>query len=170
MTENQTRFGKAAYPYIKLNAKQKEIFNFQKIAAILADYGYNCIKLADDWQGADFLAYHVNGEITLKVQLKSRLTINKKYCDKDIWIAFPYKQQHWYFIEHDLLVAKVGDKTGWLSTPSWKDRGGYSSISINAALLKSLAENRLNPVYGSFPLDGEENNAASAEPWQLPEL
>ena len=27
----------------KLNARQKENFNFQKIAAILADYGFNCI-------------------------------------------------------------------------------------------------------------------------------
>ena len=40
--------------YNNLNAKQKEIFNFQKVAAILADYGFNCIKLSDDWQGADF--------------------------------------------------------------------------------------------------------------------
>ena len=34
--------------YESLNAKQKEIFNFQKSAAMLADYGFNCIKLADD--------------------------------------------------------------------------------------------------------------------------
>jgi hypothetical protein len=37
--------------YAALNSRQREIFNFQKIAAILADYGFNCIKLADDWQG-----------------------------------------------------------------------------------------------------------------------
>ena len=56
--------------YADLSSKQKEIFNFQKIAGALADYGFNCIKLADDWQGADFLAYHKDGEQTLKVQLK----------------------------------------------------------------------------------------------------
>ena len=39
-----------------LNGKQKEIYNFQKSAALLADYGFNCIKLTDDWQGADCLA------------------------------------------------------------------------------------------------------------------
>jgi hypothetical protein len=33
----------------------------QKVAAILGDYGFNCIKLADDWQGADFLPYHKDG-------------------------------------------------------------------------------------------------------------
>ncbi|WP_166443093.1 hypothetical protein [Phragmitibacter flavus] len=51
--------------YKDLNAKQQEIYNFQKVAAILADYGFNCIKLADDWQGVDFLAYHVNGNDTI---------------------------------------------------------------------------------------------------------
>ena len=40
--------------YEELSGKQKEIFNFQKVAAQLADYGFNCIRLDDDWQGADF--------------------------------------------------------------------------------------------------------------------
>lgn len=31
--------------YDDLNAKQREIYNFQKLAAVLADYGFNCIKL-----------------------------------------------------------------------------------------------------------------------------
>ena len=30
--------------YRELNSKQKEIYNFQKVAARLADYGFNCIK------------------------------------------------------------------------------------------------------------------------------
>src|SRR5450432_159194 len=93
-------------PYGSLNAKQKEQFNFQKIAATLAEFGFNCIKLADDWMGADFLAYHVNKATTLKVQLKSRLAINGKYVGKDIWIAFPHKG-NWYLIEHDELVRKA---------------------------------------------------------------
>ena len=47
--------------YENLNARQKEVFNFHKIAAMLADYGFNCLKLTDDWQGADFLAYQMLG-------------------------------------------------------------------------------------------------------------
>jgi hypothetical protein len=138
--------------YDSLNARQKELFNFQKIAATLADYGYNCIKLADDWQGADFLAYHVNGTTTLKVQLKSRLTIDQKYHGKDIWMAFPHGD-YWYLIEHDRLVEKVGKQTDWLTSLSWKDKHGYSSVSINAGLLESLAKDRPGPVYGSVILD-----------------
>ena len=64
--------------YTDLNSKQKEVFNFQKVAGKLSNYGYNCIKLADDWQGADFLAYHKDGSGTLKVQLKARLALSKK--------------------------------------------------------------------------------------------
>jgi len=145
VTENCIRFEKV--PYNSLNARQKELFNFQKITATLADCGYNCIKLADDWQGADFLAYHINGKTTLKVQLKSRLTIDQKYSDKDIWMAFPYEGD-WYLIEHVHLVDKVGKHTKWLNSDSWKNKGGYSSTSINPDLLKSLAEDRLGPVYG----------------------
>ena len=45
--------------YDSLNAKQQEAYNFQKVSAVLADYGFNCIKLTDDWNGADFLACHM---------------------------------------------------------------------------------------------------------------
>ena len=38
--------------YESLNAKQKDIFDFQRSAAMLADYGFNSIKLANDWLGA----------------------------------------------------------------------------------------------------------------------
>jgi len=140
--------------YDKLNGRQKELFNFQKVAATFADYGFNCIKLADDWQGADFLAYHVDGITTLKVQLKPRIEIAKSYSGKDIWIAFLHKG-YWYLIEHDRLVHKVGENTGWLDTRSWKKpNGGYSYRSINPKLLDSLSENKLGPVYGTVLLDG----------------
>jgi frataxin-like iron-binding protein CyaY len=145
MTESCSRF--KGISYAELNARQKELFNFQKIAATLADFGFNCIKLADDWQGADFIAYHANDTTTLKVQLKSRLTIGQKYCGKEIWMAFPYGG-YWYLIEHDLLIEKVGRHTNWLNSDSWKIKHGYNSTSINPELLKSIAEDRLGPVYG----------------------
>jgi hypothetical protein len=157
MTENCSQF--EPIKYVELTAKQKELFNFQKIAAALAEYGYNCIKLADDWQGADFLAYHKDGANTLKVQLKSRVTIHAKYQGKGIWIAFPYENS-WYLIDHDRLVDKVREHTDWLETVAWKDNHGYHAAHINADLLKSLAEDRIKPVYG-FVLP-DENTVASS--------
>ena len=40
--------------YKSLNPRQQESYNFQKVAAALADYGFTAIRLSDDWRGADF--------------------------------------------------------------------------------------------------------------------
>jgi hypothetical protein len=72
--------------YDALNAKQKENYNFQKVSAVLADYGFVTFRLNDDWQGADFIALHVYGK-TLKVQLKSRLDFDKKYMGKELFAS-----------------------------------------------------------------------------------
>ena len=132
--------------YEGLNSRQKEIFNFQKVAGRLAEYGFNCIKLADDWQGADFLAYHKDGSSTLKVQLKSRATIDKKYQGKDLFLAFPIrkgKDEDWYLVNHDEFVAVVQEHTNWMSTDSWIEGGGYSSDSPSEKLVKELESCRL---------------------------
>jgi hypothetical protein len=39
--------------YNALNAKAKEMYNFQKVLAKLADYGFTTMWLNNDWQGAD---------------------------------------------------------------------------------------------------------------------
>ena len=72
----------AHVPYAELNSRQKENYNFHKVAARMADYGFNCLRLTDDWQGADFIACHIDGETFLKVQLKGRLVIDRKYQGK----------------------------------------------------------------------------------------
>lgn len=77
--------------YKSLNPRQQENYNFQKVSAILADYGFSTIRLSDDWQGADFIANHVDGETFLKVQLKGVLTVDAIYVKKDIYICFRKK-------------------------------------------------------------------------------
>ena len=124
--------------YSQLSGKQKEIHNFQKLAGLLADYGFNCIKLDDDWQGADFLAYHKDGHDTLKVQLKSRLTIAAKYRGKGLHVAFPLANG-WCVIEHDELVRLVGIHTGWLASASWVEGEEYSSAAPAQKLVGALA-------------------------------
>jgi len=128
--------------YAGLNSRQKEIFNFQKVAGLLADYGFNCIKLADDWQGADFLAYHIDGSKTLKVQLKSHLTIGKKYVGKALHMAFPVHRA-WYVSEHDALVDLVKKNTTWLTSESWRKRGSYSSENSGPRLVAALESSKL---------------------------
>lgn len=72
--------------YTELNSKQKENYNFHKVASALAEYGFNSLRLNDDWQGADFIA--INGDNMMKIQLKGRFTVDKKYINKEIYIVF----------------------------------------------------------------------------------
>lgn len=106
-----------------LNAPQKEIYNFQKIAARLADYGYNCMWLSDDWQGADFLACHLDGQTVLRVQLKGRMNIDKKYVGKGIHIAFR-RGDDCFVYPHDELLAHV-QSLGVMdeTSPTWSAKG-----------------------------------------------
>ena len=96
----------AKISYAGLNARQKENYNFHKVAARLADYGFNCLRLTDDWQGADFIASHVDGQTFLKVQLKGRMLIDKKYIGKGIHIAFPLNDDV-YLYPHDDVLAEI---------------------------------------------------------------
>lgn len=60
--------------YRMLNARQQENYSYYKVSAVLAECGFSTMRVSDDWQGADFIAQHIDGETFLKVQLKGRLS------------------------------------------------------------------------------------------------
>ena len=123
--------------YSDLNSRQKENYNFQKFSAILADYGFVTMRLSDDWQGADLIAQHINGELFLKVQLKGRLTFEKKYLGKDLYIAFQ-DNLDWYLLNHDDLLEEVLKKTNIGKTKSWVEGGGYSFPRLSQQIKEIL--------------------------------
>lgn len=133
----------------ELKPRQKEIYNFQKIASVLADYGFNCIKLTDDWESADFLAYHKDGKQTLKVQLKSDMSIHTKYMKKDLYVVFPI-DTIWYLILHDELVKIVGKVTNALHSKSWIEKGCFRWPRPSRKLCKKLSTFRLRAISNSF--------------------
>ncbi|AYF02361.1 hypothetical protein PY32053_02770 [Paracoccus yeei] len=108
-----------------LNAKQKEIYNFHKVAARLADYGYHSMWLSDDWQGADFLAVHVDGKTVLRVQLKSRLAIDKKYWGKDLHIAFRHGERVFVYPHDELVTWAIDRKHVGELTDAWDKKGQW---------------------------------------------
>jgi hypothetical protein len=107
--------------YNNLNAKAKEIYNYQKFSGVMADYGYTTMWLNNDWEGADFIAVHIDGETTLKIQLKGRFSFNKKYVGKNILVAF-IENENYYIYPHDeileILDFTKNDKT-WLEHGKW---------------------------------------------------
>lgn len=107
--------------YNQLNSKQKENYNFHKVASALADYGYDSMRLNNDWQGADFIA--VKNDEMLKVQLKGRFTVDKKYIDKEIYIAF-IENNVVKMYDHDEAVNMLPDNIKL--SDSWNKNGSYS--------------------------------------------
>ena len=134
----------ARISYSALNSRQQENFNYQKISAVLADYGFVTMRLSDDWQGADFIALNIDGETFLKVQLKGRLTFEKKYLGKGIYIAFQ-NGGVWYIFPHDELLKKVLLETKIGKTESWTVRGGYSFPRLSIKLKALLNSYRVVP-------------------------
>lgn len=129
--------------YSELNARQKENFNFQKLSAVLADYGFVTLRLSDDWQGADLIAQHIDGVTFLRVQLKGRLSFHKKYQGKDLWVAFN-EGDAWYLYPHDKLLTHVFQATSIGSTVSWSERGGYSWPRIPRQIRRPLSKYRIS--------------------------
>ena len=129
--------------YGTLNSRQKENFNFHKVAGKLADYGFNSLRLNDDWQGADFIACHIDGETFLKVQLKGRLTIDKKYIGKNIHIAFLH-DQNCYLYPHDQILSDIRSK-GVMKEDSerWAIHGGRSWPQPPSWALEMLLEYKI---------------------------
>ena len=128
--------------YADLNARQQENYNFAQLAALLAQYGYNCIKLSDDHNGADLIARHTDGS-NVDIQLKGRFTVDKKYLGKGLYIAFPY-QDTFYVYDHDLIVKQLEHAKIYLDTASWIDGGNYSVNKLtNKAVLEMLAPYKL---------------------------
>ena len=107
--------------YTSLNSREKENYNFHKVASALADYGYDSMRLNNDWQGADFIA--VKGDEMIKVQLKGRFTVDKKYIGKDIYMAF-LEDNIVRLYNHDKAVSVLND--GVLNSTSWVEKGAYS--------------------------------------------
>ncbi|POA97845.1 hypothetical protein C2134_14400 [Chromobacterium sinusclupearum] len=139
--------------YEQLNARQKENYNFQKLAAVLADYGFNCLRLTDDWKGADFIACHVDGQTFLRVQLKGRLSFDRKYQGKNIHMAFP-DGGHFYLYPHDDVLEKALVLGLMKGTDSWESEGAYHFPKLSQALLDLLRPYRLECV--PYPQDSDK--------------
>ena len=134
-----------AIHYSKLNSRQQETYNFHKVAGILADYGFTSIRLSDDWEGADFIAQHIDGSSFLKVQLKGRLSFNKKYLGKDLWICFIHENQVILY-PHDLALEKFSGEGRITNTAAWHDGGSYHFPYLGKEVLALIEEFRIRPV------------------------
>lgn len=128
--------------YQSLNARQREAYNFQKVSAVLADYGFVTIRLTSDWRGADFIAQHRDGSTFLKIQLKGRLAFYKKYVGRGLYVCFPDNGQ-WIVYPHDELLKRVLATSNVANTHAWKSGGGFSFSRVPRKFRKLLEPYRI---------------------------
>lgn len=130
----------ARVSYEKLNAKQQESYNYQKLSAKMAEYGFTTILLNDDWNGADFIALHANKESVIKVQLKGRLSFNRNYIGKNLYIAFR-EDNIWYLYPHDDVLEKFKKHSNNADIDrKWIEQGTYSSNKLSKWMKDMLSE------------------------------
>lgn len=110
-------------PFSQLKSRQQENYNFQKVAALPADYGFNCLRLPDDRQGADFIACHIDGQTFLEVQLKGRLCLDKEYVGKSIHVAFARGNDCFVYPHDELLALLRGNWALNEQSERWRDHG-----------------------------------------------
>lgn len=131
------RFTKVRYE--DLNARSQEMYNFQKVSAVLADYGFTTMWLNNDWQGADFIAVHADGSTDLRVQLKGRLSFARKYIGKDIYVCFMADGET-YLYPHDTVLKVVEAR---ISDEAWRSKGTWSSPALSRYFRDVLQEYKL---------------------------
>lgn len=120
--------------YKNLNARAKEMYNFQKVSAVLANYGYTTMWLNNDWQGADFIAVHIDGTTDLKIQLKGRLAFDKKYIGKNIYMCF-IENEITYIYPHDEFLEELAFQN---TDNTWLQHGRWSMPKLTKAKHKLM--------------------------------
>lgn len=129
--------------YKELTNKEKELYNYNRLAAVLAKYGMECHWIINDTNGADIVAYRAprkaedSHTMTLKIQLKSRFSYNKKYNQEDLYIAFP-DGDDWYLIPQESISedkSLIPEK--WRTCESWES-GNYHVAQLSKDMKTKL--------------------------------
>jgi len=135
--------------YESLKKKQREIYNFQRVSAVFAEYGYSITPLRDDIEFADFVAVpFIKNEKKkpLWVQLKGGFTAWKEYFDKNLYICFfDRNTKTWYLYPHDKLYKEFEDEFR-KRAKNWDSKGYTSSgeTSVPTFLIDALDKYKID--------------------------
>ncbi len=125
-----------------------EVINRNALVTLALERGYNAFLPVFDG-GIDFVLYsELTGDL-LKVQLKGRWYIDKKYVERDIWIAFRDGEQ-WYVAPHDALVTAAAGY-GFTTARSWLEGNAYSCPKLSKNMKRDLEPYR----FGSVEVEAE---------------
>src|SRR5262249_6271052 len=98
-------------------ANEIEAANRAEATALLIRAGYRVYRPEADCYGEDLVLRTPGGKL-LAVQLKSRMTVNRKYWRKSLWMLFPKTKfkdgvrRGWFLVRHDSLYDLVKKNHG----------------------------------------------------------
>jgi hypothetical protein len=122
---------------VKLSSKAIELINTHELTAELMARGWSVyLPVYDD--GIDMLATRADATEIIRIQLKSRWTIQQKYLDRPIEMAFK-DAGAWFLVPHETMV-EAAEAEGYCSQPSWTKQDGAWSV---AGMSQSLRERML---------------------------
>ncbi|MDO8607858.1 MAG: hypothetical protein Q7R40_15080 [Phaeospirillum sp.] len=120
----------------------REVVNRNALVSRLVLQGYNVYLPVYD-AGIDFVLHREIDDTLLKVQLKSRWTIDRKYLGRDLWIAFADANVgDWYLMPHDEMVD-LGTRMGFTGQASWTEKGLYHRGPLSQAMREICEPYRL---------------------------
>lgn len=135
---------KPALPNGKLSSGAIEVVNRNALVSLALTRGYIAFLPVYD-AGVDLILYNEATDDVLKVQLKSRWTIDTKYLGRGISIAFP-DRDCWYLVPHDELVG-MADGYGFTARDSWtKPSGAYSYAPLSKRMVEDLRRFRFESL------------------------
>jgi hypothetical protein len=132
---------------MKLSAKAIELLNMHELTAELMARGWNVYLPVYD-EGIDLLATRNDVSEVIRIQLKSRWSIDRKYVGRPIEIAYKDRGT-WYLAPHEAMVL-AGEQEGYCAQTSWTgDKGMWNVATMSVRLAERMAphalSNRLGP-------------------------
>ena len=130
--------------FTNLSSRHKKIYKYHKASSILAEYGLETVQPKEDWEDADFLAKNSEGEICLRVLLKTGLIFHKKYLHKGLYICFP-NENDWYLFPHDEVLGMLlsSMEGAIVNSRAWIETGTYSYSYLSRDKKKIIQQYKL---------------------------
>lgn len=119
----------------KMPAEAIEVINRNALISIALKQGYVAYLPVFD-PGIDLILLNEATNDLKRVQQKGRWTINKKYEEREIWVAFPDRGV-WYVVPHDEVLLAFSEQKGFTNTESWA-RGEYSYAPLSKEMIALL--------------------------------
>ncbi|PTQ12103.1 hypothetical protein CLG96_05930 [Sphingomonas oleivorans] len=137
----------------KFRGEVIEVINRNALISLALTRGYVAYLPVYD-PGIDLILYSEATDDVQKVQLKSRLTIAKKYQGRSIAIAFPDRGS-WYLVPHDELV-RIAEAHGYTASRSWIHGNEYSVAPLSKKMAVDLESYRFQSLEAASEKAAEE--------------